>query len=184
MQEPAMSAPQPGVTGRAAELRLAFDRAYAAPARPDKALTEDLLAVRVGTQAFAIRLSEISGLFADKTTTPVPGGHAALRGIAGFRGVIVPVYDLQSLLGSSCSPTARWLVIAVAAPVALAFETLERQLRVSRDAILPQPASAQAHSHAREFVRTADFVGPIMHLPSLLDAIKAWRFEGAPREKQ
>jgi chemotaxis signal transduction protein len=168
-----MRAPLPSVAGRAAELRLAFDQTYAEPAHLDRALTEDLLAIRMGTQAFAIRLSEISGLFADKKITPVPGGHAALRGIAGFRGVIVPVYDLQSLLGGSCASASRWLVIAAAARVALAFETLERQLRVSRDAILPQPASARTHSYAREFVQTQDFVGPVMHLPSLLDAIKA-----------
>jgi chemotaxis signal transduction protein len=168
-----MNAPQPGVAGRAAELRLAFDRAYAEPARFDRTSKEDLLGVRIGAQAFAIRLSEISGLFADKKITPVPGSHAALRGIAGFRGVIVPVYDLQSLLGGAGAATARWLVIAAAAPVALAFEKFEGQLRVSRDAILPQPSLSQARSYTREFVRTQDFAGPIMHLPSILDAITA-----------
>jgi chemotaxis signal transduction protein len=172
MRGPVVSAPLPGVAGRAAELRLAFDRAYAEPAHLDGALKEDLLAVRVGAQAFAIRLSEITGLFADKKITPVPGGHPALRGIAGFRGAIVPVYDLQRLLGGSRAATSRWLVIAAAVPVALAFEAFERQLRVSRDAILPQPSGAQTHSYAQEFVRTPDFVGPIIHLPSILDAIK------------
>ena len=167
-----MSAPLPGVAGRAAELRLAFDRAYAEPAHLDKALTEDLLAIRVGTQAFAIRLSEISGLFADKKITPVPGGHAAPCGIAGLRGVIVPVYDLQSLLCGSPPATSRSLAISAAAPLAFAFEAFAPQLRVSPDAILPQPARAQARSYVREFVGTRDFVGPIMHLPSLLDAIK------------
>jgi chemotaxis signal transduction protein len=167
-----MSETLSGITTRAAELRLAFDAAFAEPIRLDTTLKEDLLAVRVGTQAFAIRLSEISGLFADKKITPVPGGHAALRGIAGFRGAIVPVYDLQILLGHSGTSTPRWLVIATAAPVALAFETFEGQLRVSRDAILPQASRRNVRSYAREFVGTQNFVGPIMHLPSLLDAIK------------
>ena len=167
-----MNAPLSGVAGRAAELRLAFDHAFAEPIRLDTALKEDLLAVRIDTQAFAIRLSEISGLFADKKITPVPGSHAALRGIAGFRGALVPVYDLQILLGHSSTSTPRWLVIAAAAPVALAFAEFEGQLRVARDAILPQPSRPGFQSYAREFVRTQNFSGPIMHLPSILDAIK------------
>jgi chemotaxis signal transduction protein len=167
-----MNAPLSGVAGRAGELRLAFDRAFAEPIRLDTTLKVDLLAVRVDGRAFAIRLSEINGLFADKKITPVPGSHAALRGIAGFRGAIVPVYDLQILLGHSSTATPRWLVIAAAAPVALAFEAFEGQLRVSQDAILPQPSRPEFRGYAREFLRTENFVGPIMHLPSVLDAIK------------
>jgi chemotaxis signal transduction protein len=175
MRGKAMSALEAGVAGRAAELRLAFDRAFAEPVRLDTTLREDLLAVRVDTQAFAIRLSEISGLFADKKITPVPGGHAALCGIAGFRGAIVPVYDLQIILGrsrASAAATSRWLVIAAAAPVGLAFAAFEGQLRVARDAIVPQPSRAETRGYAREFVGAKNFVGPILHLPSVLEAIK------------
>jgi purine-binding chemotaxis protein CheW len=166
---------EPGIAGRAAELRLAFDRAFAEPVRLDTALREDLLAVRVDTQAFAIRLSEIAGLFADKKITPVPGSHAALCGVAGFRGAIVPVYDLQIILGHSRvagTATPRWLVIAAAAPVGLAFAAFEGQLRIARDAIVPQPPRAETRSYAREFVGARNFVGPILHLPSVLEAIK------------
>jgi purine-binding chemotaxis protein CheW len=168
-----MSASASVVAGRAAELRLAFDRGFAEPVRLDAAIREALLAVRVDTQAFAIRLSEISGLFADKKITPVPGSHAALRGIAGFRGTIVPVYDLQIVLGHSAAPGAampRWLVIAAAAPVALAFAAFDGQLRVPRDAILPQPSGARGY--ARELVQSRKFAGPLLHLPSVLEAIK------------
>jgi chemotaxis signal transduction protein len=175
-----MSETLSGITARAAQLRLAFDAAFAEPVRLDATLNEDLLAVRVGTQAFAIRLSEISGLFADKKITPVPGGHAALRGVAGFRGTIVPVYDLQTLLGHGNAQTPRWLVVAAAAPVALAFEVFDGQLRVARDAVLPQPSRPEVRAYAREFVQAQNFVGPIMHLPSVLEAIKAQRFEAAP----
>jgi chemotaxis signal transduction protein len=168
-----MSALQPGVAGRAAELRLAFDRSFAEPARLETAPRGRLLAVRIATQAFAIRLSEISGLFADKKITPVPGGHPALCGIAGFRGAIVPVYDLRILLGHSGTATPRWIVIAAAAPVALAFATFDGQVRAARHAIVPQPSRAGVGGYAREFVRTRKFAGPIMHLPSVLEAIKA-----------
>ncbi len=168
-----MSASPSGVAQRAAELRLAFDQAFAQPVHLDTTFKEELLAVRVAGQPFAIRLSEISGLFADKKVTPVPGSHAALRGIAGFRGAIVPVYDLEILLGHAGHRASRWLVIAAASPVALTFEAFEGQLRVARDAILPQSSGADFRSYAREFLRTPNFVGPVMHLPSVLDSIKA-----------
>lgn len=176
----AMSVSRSNVTARAIELRRAFDRSFAEPIRNDTTLQEALLAIRVGAQSCALRLSEITGLIADKKITPVPGSSAALRGIAGFRGTILPVYDLQILLGHAGSKTPRWLVIAAAAPVALAFEGFERQLRVSRDAILRHATRAETMSYAREFVRTENFTGPIMHLPSILDAIEALRFEAAP----
>jgi chemotaxis signal transduction protein len=178
-----MSAALSSVAGRAAELRLAFDRVFAEPISLDTAFKEDFLAIRIDTQAFAIRLSEISGLFADKTITAVPGSHAALCGIAGFRGAIVPVYDLQILLGHSSTSTPRWLVIAAAAPVALAFASFDGQLRVAQDAILSQPSRPEFRGYAREFVRTRDFFGPIMHLPSLLDAINTQRLEPAPKQE-
>jgi chemotaxis signal transduction protein len=176
MRDPAMSASASDIAGRAAELRLAFDRGFAEPVRPGAASREGLLAVRIDTQPFAIRLSEISGLFADKKITPVPGSHAALRGIAGFRGAIVPVYDLQLLLGHLTTPgtaTPRWLVIAAAAPVGLAFTAFDQQIRAARAAIMPQPSGAQARGYTREFVRTRKFAGPLLHLPSVLEAIRS-----------
>jgi purine-binding chemotaxis protein CheW len=172
------------VTKRAAELRLAFDRTFAEPVRLDTTLKEDLLAIRVGTQACAMRVSEIAGLFADRKITPVPGGHAALRGIAGFRGAIVPVYDLQILLGHSSSETLRWLVIAAAAPVALAFAGFDGQLRVSRDAIVPDQSRPEIRGYARELVRTENFVGPVVSLASVLDLIKTERSEAAPKSQE
>jgi chemotaxis signal transduction protein len=173
------------VMGRAAELRLAFDGAFAEPLQIDTTARDDLLAIRAGAQACAVRLSEINGLFADRRITRVPGGVAALLGIAGFRGAIVPVYSLQSLLGlGHPSQTPRWLVMAKAEPVALAFEAFEAQLRVLPDAIMPRQARAELPGYARDFVRLQNSTRPIMHLPSVLAAIKTPRPEAGPREER
>jgi purine-binding chemotaxis protein CheW len=167
-----MIEPVSRVTERAAELRRDFDRGFADPPPAKNAAKEELLAIRLGAQGFAIRLSEIAGLFADKKITPVPGATAALLGIAAFRGSIVPVYDLRSLLAQSRSQTPRWLVIAAAAPVALAFEAFDGQLRVSPESITPQQSNAQAHNYTRDFVQTENILRPIIHLSSVLEAIK------------
>jgi purine-binding chemotaxis protein CheW len=157
---------------RAAELRREFDRAFAEPIQLGQTRTEDFLAIRMGGQPCAIRLSEISGLFADKKITRVPGGHAALRGIAGFRGAMLPVYDLQMLIGRGGSQAPRWLVIGKAAPVALAFDGFERQLRVSPEAIMPQSARAGMQTCARDYLHTPDFSGPIIDLAAVFGVIK------------
>lgn len=167
-----MSSAQSRFRERAIELRDEFDRAFAEPARAAIADKEDLIGLRVGGQPYAIRLREIAGLYADRKVTRVPGGSAALRGIAGFRGALLPVYDLQALLGHASAAQPRWLVVAAAAPIALAFEGFEGQLRVSRDEILLQETGADGSGHVREVVRTKGFLGPIMHLPSVIAVIK------------
>jgi purine-binding chemotaxis protein CheW len=178
-----MSDAMSSISERAGELRREFDRAFAEPIRLETAVQEDLLGIRVGEQPYAMRLSEIAGLHAGKKITRVPGGNAALCGIAGFRGALLPVYDLHVLLGHSGAQAPRWLVVASTAPVALAFDGFAGQLRVTRDAIVPQSARPGMPGYAREVVRTQNFIGPILHLPSLLEAIKALRTQAAPTEE-
>lgn len=172
------------LTDRAAALRQAFDSAFADPAQIDATATEDLLAIRAGSQAYALRLSEIVGLFVDKKITRVPGRAAAMLGIAGFRGAIVPVYDLPALLGHLTTVPLRWLVVASAAPVALAFETLDGHLRVSRDAIVPGDTGDRARRHIGDAVRAQDVIRSIVRVTSVLDVLGKRRSEAAPREER
>lgn len=168
-----MNAPAVDLAQRAAELRSAFDRGFAAPLRVEGAVRHDLIAVRVGAEPCAVRLAEVTGLFADRKVTRVPGSNAALLGIAGFRGALLPVYSLPALLGHPGVSAPRWLLIAAAAPMAFAFDAFEGHLRVAADAILPQQSPNRVRSYAPEFIRTADAVRPVLHLPSIVAALKA-----------
>jgi chemotaxis signal transduction protein len=155
---------------RAAQLRRNFDDGFAVPARADIDAQEDLLAVRLGARGFALRLSEIAGLFADKKVTHVPGSDAALRGVAGFRGSIVAVYDMARLLGYSTGESSRWIVLAATASVAFTFETYEGQRRVAADAFKSQLTQA-GHKHATQFIRDGALLRPVIQIASMLDAI-------------
>src|SRR5215218_10100104 len=86
-------------TNRAAELREAFDRSFAQLATSEADVVESLLGIRIGTDPYGLRLGELSGLFADKKITRLPSPVSELLGIAGFRGAVLPVYDLGMLLG-------------------------------------------------------------------------------------
>jgi chemotaxis signal transduction protein len=170
-----------GLGGRAAALRAAFDRSFAEPEAAEAAARENLLSIRVGPQACAVRLSDVAGLFAGKPVTRLPSEAPALLGIAGFRGTIMPVYDLAMLLGQPRAESSRWLVVTAAAPVALAFGAFDGHLHVPASAIVPRQAGDSAERHVREFLRAPDLVLPIVHLPSILDAVRAQAPEAAQR---
>jgi purine-binding chemotaxis protein CheW len=159
------------LVGRAADLRSDFDRAFAAPRRPEQPPGEDLLQIQVGGRTCAIRLAEIASLHAGKRITRVPGGGRQLLGIAGFRRSVLPVYDLAALLGEAGSETPRWLVIAATAPVALAFERLEGWLRVSSQALAQSVGPFEPAHAAHRLVRAGDITTPVLRLPSVLAAI-------------
>jgi chemotaxis signal transduction protein len=157
---------------KAAELRSAFDRSFARA--PDRNTTggDDFLAVRIGADPYAIRLSEIVGLFADKKITPVPGGARTLLGIAGFRGAILPVHDLRTLFGYAIAGTPRWLVVAANLPLALGFDVFDGHMRLSREAIAPYAGSESSCAYVRQMARAHDQARPIVDIPAVLDAIR------------
>jgi purine-binding chemotaxis protein CheW len=164
---------QTAVIERATELRRAFDRTFSeAPATRTTDLA-DLLDIRVGPDPYAIRLDQVTSVFADKRVTPLPGSFPELLGIAGFRGAIVPVYDLRTLLGYPRNGSQRWLVLTAGQTrIALAFDQFEGHTRVARTAIAEATGSDNQRHHVREVVRRAGFVRPIVHLPFVLETIR------------
>lgn len=167
---------------RAADLRREFDRSFAEPPRADPELVEDLLAIRVGDEPFAIRLAQVSGLFVDRKITPVIGPAPEFVGLAGFRGAIVPVFDLGALVGQRPTTGARWLVVAADAPVALAFHGFDGHLRLPRSAIARSDRAEHAGRHVHEVLCVAGAVRPIVHIASVLDEVTQLAQQAAPRK--
>jgi len=158
---------------RTAALREAFDRSFAAARPPDPPPGEDLLAIRIGAEPYALRLSEIAALHPDRRITPLFGSLPSLRGIAAFRGAIMPVYDLATLLGHPQAAAVRWLATAASEPIAFAFAAVDGHLQVAHDAIVSNGADERPHRYVREFARMTDQgARPIVHLPSVIDAVR------------
>jgi len=161
------------IENRAAELRTAFDRSFAEVVRAEGSERLDFLAVTIGADRYAIRLSEIAGLFADRKITPVPSRLGTLLGVAGFRGAIVPVHDLRALFGHSSPRAPRWLVLAAAMPVALAFDLFESHVRLAADEIVPRARERGSTDYVRHVARMHDLSRPIVDFTAVLRAIKA-----------
>jgi len=150
-------------------LRQAFDRSFAEAPRGAVNDSEALLAIRLGADPYALRLSEITGVYADKCVSPLPSAVRELLGVAAFRGVILPVYDLRSLLGYAAAPAQRWMMVAAKRPVAFAFDAVDGHERVARGAIA---TAAEGHNeHVRDVVRGRHF-RPIIWLTSVLAAVE------------
>jgi purine-binding chemotaxis protein CheW len=161
------------LASRAVQLRAAFDRSFALPHRTDGEKGEGLLEIRIGREAFALRLTEISGLFSQRKITPIPSPSTALMGVVGFRGNILPVYALHTFFNASLAELPTWLVLVATAPIALAFHRFEGHVQISSDNILPREDSSPAGKYLRDYAQLQSVTRPILHLPTIVDAIRA-----------
>src|SRR4051794_7961634 len=90
-----------------AALRDAFDRSFAAAPAPNASFA-DFLSVPIGPARWAIRMTDVAGLFAGRSITALPSAAAAVVGLAAIAGGIRPVFDLALLLGAPAAHAPRW----------------------------------------------------------------------------
>lgn len=113
-------------------------------ATDDAAVDSDAVVVRLGSGRFAVALSSVAEVGRVPAVTRVPGTPGWVAGVANWRGRILPILDLRSLLGATETPlagTARLLVLgADAVTVGMLVEAVEGTAVVAASAE-PFPAS-------------------------------------------
>ncbi len=169
-----MSDPEPAPSRRAAELRHAFDAAFAQPTVASvETASEGFLLVRIDATGYALRLSEIAGVFAGRKIVPLPSTLGEQLGLTAVRGAILPVYDLGALLGRARASAPRWLAVTASTPpLALAFDALERHARVALDALAPASGQALGDDGAlSQVLRAGDTIYPVVRTTALIDAL-------------
>lgn len=163
------------VVSKAAELRNAFDRQRAVPfaSKADEQV-ESLLAIRVSRDAYAIRVSEISGLANDRKIVAFPSPIPELLGVAGIRGGLVPVYNLAALLGYTVeADQARWLLLCgIEEPVGLAVNDFDGYIRVPSAQVYAVGQKEAARACVSHVIRAADMVRAVISIPLLRDGIQ------------
>lgn len=170
-----MSPELASLSARVVQLRREFDSTFSQAPSTETVRGEDFLAVRVGKHPYAIRLTDISALAADKVLTPVPVPAPALLGITGFGGSIVSVYDLGVLLGHGAGETHRWLVLtATDTAVGLSFDHFDGHRRVAGENIAVDEGKGpkRAARRAREVLRLGETVLPIIQVGAVVDVIR------------
>jgi len=154
-----------------------FDALFARPAVCSAGERETLLGVRLGGDLHALRIRELAGLEPMRRIVPVPGGRPGLRGIAGLRGALLPVYGLAELLGCAGGPArGRWIALCRAdGLVGLELPELQALLQATPDELCPSPGSA-GRGPIRGVLRCAATEGAVyavVSVPALLEQIAA-----------
>lgn len=164
----------PSLQQRLEELRHEFDRAFAIPAHSKIEQAEDLLAIRVEGDAYALRVVEIAGIFKEARITPVSSPVQSLRGIAGIQNGIVPVHSLAAILGYPQSErSCAWLVLcrtgAGSESIALAFSEFIGWLRASASSI--HAVTTVERPHIDRIVSVDGTMCYMVNVPSIVAAI-------------
>jgi chemotaxis signal transduction protein len=171
-----MNGQPPTAAARSArELAREFDRSFADPARAADEEVEELLAIRVGGDAYAVRLRDVTGLVADRKIVPLPTPEPALLGIVGLRNGLAPVYSLAALLGYGPAAEApRWLLLVGAGPqFGLAFPAFDGHRRVARADVSSNQAGADGNAQVPELVRIDDTHLGLIGIAALTEVIRA-----------
>jgi purine-binding chemotaxis protein CheW len=158
----------------AAGLAAAFDRSFGEPVRPDPPPTEDFALLRCGQRVHAIAVADIGRLVPGVPITPCPGPMAEFRGLAGLRGMLVPVFDLAALVGDPPSAGVL-LVLAHAEAVAFAADAFAGHVRAGAGEVTAE----QGHA-GRRILHAGGEAWPVLSIPPLLASLRA-RVAGAPR---
>ena len=117
----------------------------------------------------------LAGLIA---LAPYPAAAPGLLGLAGHQGQVLPLYDLQALIGRGPAGDVRWWAIARAAPLALAFEGFDGQWRLAAGDRLQQDDAAGTGWA----VRCGGALRPLIELDGLIAAVSANARPGADHE--
>lgn len=157
----------------AEQLRRAFDEAFARPPEERARDDEDVLALRLGNDPYAIRLVDIAGVHLGQKVVPLPSPMRELSGVAALRGVLVPIYDLAALLGYPTTSGQRGFVLARATrPIGFACGVPERLVRLPRSAFADAAHAPEQRAHLSGYVRVMDALRPVIDIGSIVQTVE------------
>lgn len=168
-----MSLP-PEIEAKLLKLRRDFDESFATVPASRVTAVEDLLGFRIGGDAYALRMKEITGFVAAGRIVPLPARVPQILGLAAVRGALVPAVSLAGLLGYAReSDAVRWLALSdMADPVAFALGEFEGYLRVLPSEACTPDKLGERRGFIEAAVRSGDRVRSILSVPSMVNAIK------------
>lgn len=106
-----------------------------------------LLTFSVGTERFALPISEVRAVAPMSHYTRVPGTRPELLGVVHLRGELIPLLDLAGLFGVTGSDTSQGQLVLCASGVApaLRVDGVDEVVRILHNALQP-PEQAGSRS--------------------------------------
>ena len=167
------NAPETPSGSLAESLRREFDETFSRPHRDQAGSVARLVVVRVGSEHFAVRIGELSGLQAISGITELPGAVPHRLGISGMGGKLVPIFDLAGLL-ERAKPNAapRLVLLHGEETVGLACHDLLGQLLVPAGRVRPIEQAAGSASLTDAIVDTEDGAIPVLCVRRIVERIR------------
>jgi len=133
--------PETALSEQILSLRQAFDAAFAAPALAGAGDLVQLLVVRAGAGAHAVRIVDLLKVETCPALVALPQQHPAFLGLGAVRGRATAVYALARLLGLPEAATShRWLLLGHAG-IGVAVSAILGSLQVRPGDLAPSSAS-------------------------------------------
>lgn len=162
-----------GLERRAAELREAFDRAFALPLVQLPRDEVELVVVKAGGASYGIRTSELIGLEVDRRIVPLPSARAGLLGLCSARDELVAVFELAVVLGGpAANNRPRWIALHRDKElVALAFDELLQSRRVPARDIVPLGPEPGHQAMSRQPIRVETEVIHVLDISAIVSGL-------------
>lgn len=164
----------PSLERRVAQLRSAFDNAFALPLAQPQPDGVELLIVSAGGQTYAMRTSELAGVEVDRKLVPLPAAAPELLGLCAAQGELVPVFELAAALGAPTAKTSpRWIALSRDKElVALAFDELRESLRVAIRDLSPLELAPGRSAFSRHAIRLETGVIHVLDIPAVIARLR------------
>jgi chemotaxis signal transduction protein len=174
----------PSLAISAAMLREAFDRDFAAAPAEIRDAGLPFVRIRAGRHVYAVALSEVTTVLADRPHVALPSAASELLGVAALRGDVVSVFSLSALLGDHGETAPRWLLLVDrnGDKAAFAFDAMEGHLRITADDIATVP-DVTALEPIRSSARVSGEMIPILSIAALIERLVA-RAGSNPTDKE
>ncbi len=129
--------------------------------------------LRLGGSRYVLAMADVAEVVQVPKVTRIPGAPSWLRGVANWRGRMLPVIDVRPLLGAPSGPlasSARLVVVQGGADGAttagLVAETVQGVFDVVADDLAPAPPTLAADAARLVAGQVSDHRGPL----AVLDA--------------
>jgi chemotaxis signal transduction protein len=157
-----------------AQLRRAFDDAFAHVATSAAPERISVIGVRVGEQLFGVRAEDIDGVYRVEKMLELPAARAGLAGVQKVGGSMTAVFSLAYFLElGSESQMAFFVSFKGAHAIGLGFETLDGYLEVERAKLTPVEQKPPRSAYINAVMRTESGLRSLLDCHALRAVIEA-----------
>ena len=137
----------------------------------------ELLLFRVGEENFAVALANAEEAVESLAVHPLPGSPAGMLGVAPLRGVMLPIYAAEPLLGVAPAPDANVTLIVRGhdGRAGIVIDDVEDVIVADLSSLRPVPGARGADPVLRGVTPHGEDLVAICDADALVHACLRWR---------